>query len=903
MIQTKSPPGNPKRFIQALERTRANRPLAPGNPVTQTHDYTRHGATTLFAGLDVLASTVLGGCMQRHRNGEFIRFLNAVESAVPPGKAIHAILDNVATHKHPKVRAWLVRPPRWAFHFSPTSASWLNAVQGFFSAFTRRRLRRGSFTGVVDLQAAIKRYIAEHNRRAQHFIWAKLATDILAAVSRSPEPSVRVSALGAAPVSTIPRRVRSCRLGAQDRRRTMKELEAIGLVWLRRSGLKLVRPLQWRHDHRRNRSRHLMNGHSRMLNGLLALTAISLAALTPAVAFDIKNSTTSGANPSLATHGEIAINRADKRLIFKNVEGTLGYGSLLNTLPSVRKAVEAGDGFDLSVALSTGQGAILAALFGDAGRSAFFGVKCDGAAGTDNTAAINTMTGALADVTVPPGVCRIKGKLLIPAGHVLRGSGRFATTFAVGPDFDMAAEAVIKFGGLGTRLFDVTMDFAQPDSGARSDWTRYPTAISTLGSGGQWEIDRVRVQRATKTLDMRGEQGQSRIGLLETSFLEMGVDIDGSRDSVHIGTLRFWSYGFTPNQYGVVIDGNTTVNGGLGPIGLNSGRMDGLIIDELFCIFWPKAVRFYYSKGYQSGPELQGITTALINKLQFDTTGGFFCEWCDVNVAGAYINLGAPGFTGIVVRGGAVNFGQLNIATFGTADFKGRPFPATDIPIMKIDNNTTQPKVTIAGFNVDLGDKDRTLLQTGSPNGGNGPPILNIAAMSVRRDSGKAYTKPIFDMPVGIGGIFGLTVADLTSGSGTIFNAPNDIPMTVLIPPTTGWMLGVPNYFQKFTVNFGFSGGSLTLPLGTIYAGGTITSGGAVVAVGGIYTGRLASPAQVIDPNGGVKAIKFGANGAAPTGKCTLSGALATDGSATNAAIASAINALRSCGLTNGLAQ
>lgn len=157
-----------KSQIQALERTRPDRPLAPGHPAAQTHDYTRHGTTTLFAALDVLAGTVLGRCMQRHRNSEFVRFLNAVEATVPPGKAIHAILDNVATHKHPKVRAWLARHPRWTFRFTPTSASWLNAVKGFFSALTRRWLRRGrrgSFTGVVDLQAAIKRYIAEHNRR------------------------------------------------------------------------------------------------------------------------------------------------------------------------------------------------------------------------------------------------------------------------------------------------------------------------------------------------------------------------------------------------------------------------------------------------------------------------------------------------------------------------------------------------------------------------------------------------------------------------------------------------------------------------------------------------------------------------------------------------------------------
>jgi hypothetical protein len=107
--------------IQVLERTRPDRPLACGHPAAQTHDYTRHGTTTLFAALDVLAGTGLGRCMQRHRNGEFVRFLDAVEATVPPGKAIHAILDNVATHKHPKVRAWLARHRRWTFHFTPTS--------------------------------------------------------------------------------------------------------------------------------------------------------------------------------------------------------------------------------------------------------------------------------------------------------------------------------------------------------------------------------------------------------------------------------------------------------------------------------------------------------------------------------------------------------------------------------------------------------------------------------------------------------------------------------------------------------------------------------------------------------------------------------------------------------------
>ncbi len=113
---------------------------------------------------------MLGRCIQRHWNGEFIRFLNDAGTTVSPGKAIHAILDNVATHKHPKVRARLARHPRWTFHFTPTSASGLVAVEGFVSALTRCRLRRGYFTGVVYLQAAIKRYIADHNSRARPVI-------------------------------------------------------------------------------------------------------------------------------------------------------------------------------------------------------------------------------------------------------------------------------------------------------------------------------------------------------------------------------------------------------------------------------------------------------------------------------------------------------------------------------------------------------------------------------------------------------------------------------------------------------------------------------------------------------------------------------------------------------------
>ena len=134
-----------KSQIQALDRTQPGLPIKPGRAGTMTHDYKRHGTTTLFAALNVLDGTVIGRCMQRHRHQEFIRFLNAVERAVPAGKLIHAILDNYAAHKHPKVSAWLARHPRWTFHFTPTSASWLNAVEGFFSRLTRQRIRRGAF--------------------------------------------------------------------------------------------------------------------------------------------------------------------------------------------------------------------------------------------------------------------------------------------------------------------------------------------------------------------------------------------------------------------------------------------------------------------------------------------------------------------------------------------------------------------------------------------------------------------------------------------------------------------------------------------------------------------------------------------------------------------------------------
>jgi transposase len=160
-----------KSQIQALERTQPGLPLKEGRCGTRTHDYERRGTTTLFAALNVLDGTVLGRCMQRHRHQEFLRFLNAVEAAVPAGELVHAVLDNYGTHKHPKVLAWLVRHPRWTFHFTPTSSSWLNAVETFFAKLTRRRLRRGSFHSPVALQEAINRFIEEHNERPRPFVW------------------------------------------------------------------------------------------------------------------------------------------------------------------------------------------------------------------------------------------------------------------------------------------------------------------------------------------------------------------------------------------------------------------------------------------------------------------------------------------------------------------------------------------------------------------------------------------------------------------------------------------------------------------------------------------------------------------------------------------------------------
>ncbi len=173
-----------KSQIQALDRTQPGLPMKKGKAGTMTFDYKRNGTTTLFAAIDVLEGTVIGHCMQRHRHQEFIRFLNAIERAVPAGKLIHVILDNYATHKHPKVLRWLGRHPRFVFHFTPTSCSWLNAVETFFSRLTRRRLKRGVFRSIVDLQAAINRFVEDHNAEPKPFIWTADPDTILGKVTR-----------------------------------------------------------------------------------------------------------------------------------------------------------------------------------------------------------------------------------------------------------------------------------------------------------------------------------------------------------------------------------------------------------------------------------------------------------------------------------------------------------------------------------------------------------------------------------------------------------------------------------------------------------------------------------------------------------------------------------------------
>ena len=176
-----------KSQIQALDRTQPILPLRPGLPARQTHDYERHGTTTLFAALNVLEGTVIGECQPRHRHQEFLRFLNRIDQSVNPGLEIHLVLDNYGTHKHSEVKKWLTKRPRYHVHFTPTSSSWLNQVERWFAEITRKRIRRGTFHSVRELIKAIRDYIRHHNSSPRPFQWVASASQIIRKVSKYKE--------------------------------------------------------------------------------------------------------------------------------------------------------------------------------------------------------------------------------------------------------------------------------------------------------------------------------------------------------------------------------------------------------------------------------------------------------------------------------------------------------------------------------------------------------------------------------------------------------------------------------------------------------------------------------------------------------------------------------------------
>ena len=173
-----------KSGVQALERTAPILPLRGGIPARQTHDYRRNGTTTLFAALDTLTGKVIERCLPRHRHEEFIEFLNHVDRSVPGKLDIHLIMDNYATHKHAVVKEWFAEHPRYHVHFTPTSSSWLNAVERFFAEITHRRIRRGTFTSVTSLKHAITAYVNDHNENAKPFIWTKSARTIMRKINK-----------------------------------------------------------------------------------------------------------------------------------------------------------------------------------------------------------------------------------------------------------------------------------------------------------------------------------------------------------------------------------------------------------------------------------------------------------------------------------------------------------------------------------------------------------------------------------------------------------------------------------------------------------------------------------------------------------------------------------------------
>ena len=174
-----------KSQVQALDRTQPGLPMKKGRAATMTHDYKRHGTTTLFAALNVLDGTVISQCQAHHRHTEWLKFLRQIDRETATGQSLHLICDNYATHKHPKVQHWLERHPRFHMHFTPTSASWLNMVERFFRDLTTQRLRRGVFTSVPQLIEVIDAYVLHHNQQPKPFIWTAAANDILEKVKRA----------------------------------------------------------------------------------------------------------------------------------------------------------------------------------------------------------------------------------------------------------------------------------------------------------------------------------------------------------------------------------------------------------------------------------------------------------------------------------------------------------------------------------------------------------------------------------------------------------------------------------------------------------------------------------------------------------------------------------------------
>lgn len=180
-----------KSQIQALDREQPVLPMVPGVPERRTHTYVRNGTTSLFAALDIATGTVIGKCYRRHRATEFLDFLRQIDAAMPEGPEVHLVMDNYATHKTPRIKAWLARRPHWHVHFTPTSASWINQVERWFAELTRKQLQRGVHRSTAELEADIAAFIVAHNEKPRPYKWVKSADDILASVKRFCQKTMR----------------------------------------------------------------------------------------------------------------------------------------------------------------------------------------------------------------------------------------------------------------------------------------------------------------------------------------------------------------------------------------------------------------------------------------------------------------------------------------------------------------------------------------------------------------------------------------------------------------------------------------------------------------------------------------------------------------------------------------